>query len=315
MNRNSFGDIRVFVEVARRGGFRAAAEQLQLAPASVSEAVQRFEDRLGVRLFERSTRSVALTPIGEQFYSKSLPAVVELEGAVSDLDDQKDEVTGTLRLSAPYSAGPFFLDDLVGRFATAYPAANVELIYDDKKVDLLTSGIDAAIRSSTLLGPDTHAVAVGPELTMAIVASPGYLARKGTPEHPRDILNHDAICYAFGMGGQRAPWGFDGPDGAYTMQPKPRIVANDMRSLLSYAQQGLGLAYVYGEIAAPYVAENGMVEVLTDHLSNLPRYSLNYRSKRNMTRRLRAFVDMAKAPAALQFDTSLSPHIEETANG
>jgi len=294
MNRNSFGDIRVFVEVARRGGFRAAAEHLQQAPASVSEAVQRFEDRLGVRLFERSTRSVALTPIGEQFYARSLPAVTELEGAVSDLDDQKNEVAGTLRLSAPYSAGPFFLDDLVARFAVAYPAVNVELIYDDKKVDLLTSGIDAAIRSNTLLGPDTHAVVVGPKLTMSIVAAPDYLARKGLPEHPREILHHDAICYAFGLGGQLAPWGFVGPDGAYVMQPKPRMVANDMRSLLNYAQHGLGLAYVYAEIAAPYVARSDMIEVLAEHLCPLPRYSLNYRSKRHMTRRLRAFVDMAK---------------------
>lgn len=298
MSRNNFGDIRVFVEVARRGGFRAAAEHLHQAPASVSETVQRFEDRLGVRLFERSTRSVALTPIGEQFYAKSLPAVVELEEAVGNLDDQKDEVTGTLRLTAPYSAGPFFLDDVVARFAAEYRAVNVELIYDDKKIDLLTSGIDAAIRSTTLLGPDTHAVAVGPELAMTIVASHDYLKRKGSPDHPRDILDHDAICYAFGMGGQHAPWGFDGPDGAYTMQPVPRIVANDMRSLLHYAQQGLGLAYVYREIALPYVEENGVVEVLFDHLSKLPRYSLNYRSKRNMTRRLRAFVDMAKSMAA-----------------
>ncbi|MDO6731869.1 LysR family transcriptional regulator [Marinovum sp. 2_MG-2023] len=298
MARDGFGDIRVFVEVARRGGFRAAAEHLQLAPASVSEAVQRFEDRLGVRLLERSSRSVALTPIGEQFYAKSLPAIIELEGAMNDLDEQKDEVTGTLRLTAPYSAGPFFLDDLVARFALEYPGVNVELIYDDKKVDLLASGVDAAIRSNTLLGPDTHAVPVGPELAMTIVASPQYLDENGRPEEPKDILNHDAICYAFGMGGQNAPWGFDGPDGAYTMQPKPRMVANDMRSLVHYAKQGLGLAYLYREIAVPHLGEDGLTEVLSDHLVQLPRYSLNYRSKRNMTRRLRAFVDMAKASPA-----------------
>lgn len=294
MSRNSFGDIRIFVEVARRGGFRAAAEHLKQAPASVSEAVQRFEDRLGVRLFERSTRAVALTPIGENFYAKSLPAIVELEGALNDLEDQKGEVAGTLRLSAPYSAGPFFLDDLIARFAQTFPAVDIELIYDDKKVDLLTSGFDAAIRSNTLLGPDSHAVAVGPELAMTIVAAPRYLARKGTPEHPRDILNHDTICYAFGTGGRHAPWGFEGPDGPYTIHPKPRIVANDMRSILRYAQGGLGLAYVYRQIAAPFIAQDGMVEVLRDRLSELPRYSLNYRSKRNMSRRLRAFVDMAK---------------------
>ncbi len=297
MNRNNFGDIRVFVEVARRGGFRAAAKYLQQAPASVSEAVQRFEDRLGVRLFERSTRSVVLTPIGEQFYARSLPAIAELEGAVSDIDDQKDNVSGTLRLSAPYSAGPFFLDELVAHYAREYPSVNVELIYNDNKVDLLTSGIDAAIRSNTLLGPDTHAVSVGPELTMAIVATPEYLERMGTPKRPEDILQHHAICYAFGRGDQLAPWGFKGADGPYVMQTKSRMVANDMRSLLCYAQHGLGLAYVYSEIAAPYIANGNMVEVLKDYLLPLPRYSLNYRSKKHMTRRLRAFIDMAKDKA------------------
>lgn len=298
MRRGDFGDIKVFVEVARRGGFRAAAEQLQQAPASVSEAIQRFEDRLGVRLFERSTRSVALTPLGEQLYARSLPAITDLEGAIGDLDDQKDQVSGTLRLSAPYSAGPFFLDELIADFAVAYPAVDVEVIYDDKKVDLLTSGIDAAIRSEMHLGPDTHAVPVGPELKMTIVADKSYLDRRGIPKQPQDILDHDAICYAFARGGQLAPWGFSGRNGAYVMQPKPRIMANDMRSLLYYAQSGLGLAYVYAEIAAPYVARSDLVEVLSKHLSPLPRYSINFQSKRHMTRRLRAFVDLAKSTSS-----------------
>ncbi|RKQ69176.1 LysR family transcriptional regulator [Litorimonas taeanensis] len=294
MSRNNFGDIRIFVQVARMGGFRAAAKQLRQAPASVSEAVQRLEDRIGVKLFERSTRSVALTQVGEQLYTRSLPAVKELEEALSDIDVQKDEVAGTLKLSAPYSAGPFFLDNLIAKFATLYPTVDVEIIYDDNKVDLVTSGIDAAIRSNTLLEPDTHAVTVGPALTMSIIVSQDYLTRKGTPKHPQDIINHDTLCYAFGRSGQLAPWSFNGPDGVYTIQPKPRIAVNDMRSLLHYAEQGLGLAYVYKEIAAPFLKSGKMKDVLNAHLTPFPRYSLNYLSKRHMPRRLRAFIDMAK---------------------
>ncbi|WP_299669432.1 substrate binding domain-containing protein [uncultured Ruegeria sp.] len=238
---------------------------------------------------------MVLTQLGEQFYAKSLPAIVDLEGAMDEIHKQKHEVSGTLKLSAPYSAGPFFLDDLVARFATAFPTVDVEVIYDDKKVDLLTSGVDAAIRSTTLLGPNTYAVTVGPAPDMTIVASDDYLAKRGTPNHPCDILDHDAICYAFGSGKDLAPWGFNGPEGTYTIQPKPRMVANDMRSLLSYAKQGLGLGYLYREIALPHLSAGGLTEVLNGHVTQLPRYSLNYRSKRNMTRRLRAFVDMAKA--------------------
>lgn len=300
MNRNNFGDVKVFVEVARRGGFRAAAEHLKQAPASVSEAVHRFEERLGTRLFERSTRSVSLTAIGEQLYARSLPAVTELEAAVSDLDAQRNEVAGTLRLSAPYSAGPFFLDELVARFSSIHPAVDVELIYDDQKIDLLTSGIDAAIRSNTLLEPDTHAVPVGPELKMSVVAAPDYLDRRGKPDRPNDVLQHDTICYAFGRSGQLAPWRFDDPDDDVVINPHPKMVANDMRSLLHFAARGLGLAYVYTEIAAPFLATGAVLEVLTDHVSPLPRYSVNYRSKKHMARRLRAFVDLAKSSERAQ---------------
>lgn len=294
MNRSHFDEIRVFVEVARQGGFRAAAQRLQQAPASISDAVRRLEERLGIRLFERSTRTVALTDIGARFFQRSLAAVTDLEVAIRDIEEQKDEVTGTLRLSAPYSAGPFFLDDLVARFALTYPAVSIELIYDDQTVDLLTSGVDAVVRSSTMLEPDTYAVPVGPEITMAIVAAPDYLARKGTPEHPRDIARHDAICYAFGLGGPSAPWSFNGTTSPYVIQPQPRVIANDMRSLVHYAQAGLGLAYMYREIAAPHFDEGSVVDVLGTYLSPLPRYSLNYRTKRFMPRRLRALLDMAK---------------------
>lgn len=295
MSRNNFGDVRIFVEVARRGGFRAAAEALNLAPASISEAVQRFEEKLDARLFQRSTRAVVLTPIGEWLFERSQSAVIDLEEAISDLQNLKGHVAGTLRLSAPYSAGPFFLDDLVARYAASHPEVIVEVIYDDKKVDLLRSGIDAAIRSTTLLGTDTHAVSVGPELDVTIVASPHYLAQKGVPKRPKDILKHDAICYAFDHGENLAPWGFKGTQGHFFVQPKPKMVANDMRSLILYAQRGLGLAYLYREIAAPYIRKDDLTEVLSEHLLPLPRYSLNYISKRHMTTRLRAFIDMAKA--------------------
>ncbi|MEM7059432.1 MAG: LysR family transcriptional regulator [Pseudomonadota bacterium] len=294
MQRNQLSDMTVFVEVARQNGFRAAAETLKLQAGSVSEAVQRFEDRLGVRLFERSTRSVALTPIGERLYARTMPAINELDAAIRDLDDQRDAVSGTLRLSAPYSAGPFFLDNLVAQFAARFPEVAVELIYDDRKIDLIATQIDAAIRSQTLLDAETHAVPVGPELRMALVASPAYLDRAGTPQTPKDILGHDGICFAFGGADRLAPWMFEGTDGVFQAMPKPRMVVNDLRALVTYAAQGLGFAYVYAEVAAPHLADGGLVEVLRGQVPSMPRYSLNYRSKKHMTRRLRAFIDLAK---------------------
>lgn len=294
MQRNQLSDMTVFVEVARANGFRAAAENLKLKAGSVSEAVQRFEERLGVRLFERSTRSVALTPIGERLYERSLPAINDLEAAVLDLDEHRDTVNGTLRLSAPYTAGPSFLDELITRFASQYPDVKVELVYDDQKVDLVESQIDAAIRSHTLLEPDTHAVPVGPALHMAIVASEAYVAAKGMPKKPEDILDHDGICFAIGSADRLAPWEFEGSEGRYSVTPKPRMIVNDLRSMLAYAEAGLGLAYLYADVAAPLIEEGRLIEVMQGQVPPLPRYSLNYRSKKHKTRRLRAFIDLAK---------------------
>ncbi len=294
MQRSQLSDMTAFVEVARAKGFRAAAESLKLKPGSVSEAVQRFEDRLGVRLFERSTRRVVLTPMGEELYARCLPAITDLEAAVRDLDAGKDKISGSLRLTAPYSAGPFFLDDLVAKFAFLHPEVRVELIFDDRPVDVIEQRVDAAIRSRTLLELDSHAVPVGPPLRMALVASRRYLDERGTPQQPADLLHHEGICFAFGTADRLAPWTFEGQEGDYCVMPRPRMIANDLRSLLRYAVEGLGLAYVYAEVAEPYVAAGDLVEILPGCMPPLPRYCLNYRSKRNMTTRLRAFIDLAK---------------------
>lgn len=299
MQRHQLSDMKVFIEVARENGFRAAADKLNLKAGSVSEAVQRFEDRLGVRLFERSTRSVALTPIGERLYRRSLPAITDLESAILEVDELRDTVSGALRLTAPYAAGPFFLDDLVSTFIDQYPDVTVELIYDDRKVDLIEGRVDAAIRAHTLLEPETHAVSIGPELTMSILASPEYLARNGTPSTPDDIMRHDCICFGFGSAENRAPWSFIGDAGIYTMAPTPRIVVNDLRSMITYAERGLGLAYGYTIPALNSIRAGRLVEVLTDDVATLPRYSLNYPTKRHMTRRLRAFIDLAKSESVI----------------
>ncbi|MEM8697173.1 MAG: LysR substrate-binding domain-containing protein [Pseudomonadota bacterium] len=297
MERHQLSDVSVFVEVARARGFRAAANVLNLGPGTVSEAVQRLEDRLGVRLFERSTRSIALTPAGQRLYEQSMPAIADLESAVRELEDARDGVSGTLRLNAPRTAGPFFLDKLISDYADKHPEVAVELIYDDSKVDLVASGIDAAIRSATMLEQDSYAMPIGPKLDMSVVASPEYLKRSGVPNAPKDILSHEGICFAFDQTGQLASWNFKGKDGVVTIMPKPRMVTNDLQSALRFAEAGLGLAYVYAEAAKDLIADGRLFSLLEKKTLSLPRYSLNYRSKRHVPARLRAFIDLAKAKA------------------
>lgn len=288
-------DISVFVEVARAKGFRAAADNLNLGPGSVSEAIQRIESRLGVRLIERTTRKISLTSAGEQLFERSVPALADLVSAMADASDDQQTVSGTLRLTAPRSSSPFFLDEVLARFGATYPDTRVEVMYDDEKVDLVTAGVDAAIRSQTLLEKETYAVEIGPKLEMALVASPAYLERMGTPKKPMDLIHHDGICYAFGRADRLAPWTFvEGKEVPYSVSPRPRMIVNDLVSMVHFSKAGLGLAYIYKKPAEPFIESAELVTLFDRKVPALPRYTINYLTKRHMPARLRAFIDLAK---------------------
>ena len=295
MRRNELSDVSVFVEVAQANGFRAAAERLRLGAGAGSEAVQRLEDRLGVRLFDRSTRKISLTALGNQLYESSLPAINDLESAIRALEDAKGTVSGVLRLNAPKSSGPFFLDKLICEYCARYPDANVELTYDDEMADLVTSGVDAVIRFEHMLEMDTHAVPIGPDLDMTIVGSPDYLVRRGTPKVPKDLLDHDGLYFAIGTPDKPAPWIVGDGQSVYNVAPKRRVVVNNLSTLLDYAQAGLGLAYMYSFAATPLLETGELVEVLQGAVPSRPRHTINYLTKRHMPERLRAFIDLAKA--------------------
>lgn len=297
MRQDYLNELSVFVEVAKQGGFRAASQGLHMSAGSVSESIKRLEDKLNIRLFERTTRKIALTRDGELLYRRSLPAIGELESAVRDVNDSRAEISGKLRLSAPPSCGPLFLNKLMIAYATHYPSVDIELIYDAHKVDLVTSGIDATVRAYSLLEPDTYAVSIGPQLSMTVLASPRYLERMGTPQLPSELRQHDGIYYAFGDRDNLAKWTFSGADGDYLVKPKTKVVVNDMKNLTYYAEAGLGLIYTYHNFGRDMVEKGTLVPVLGDHMPTLHRYTINYSSKRHMPNRLKAFIALAKEQA------------------
>jgi len=299
MQHANLNDLSVFVEVARANGFRAAADNLNLGAGSVSETVQRIESRLGVRLIERTTRKISLTTAGEQLFKRSVTALAELASALDDVGGDQRIVSGTLRLSAPRSSSPFFLDELIASFGATYPEVRVEVMYDDEKVDLVTAGVDAAIRSQTLLEKETYAVEIGPKLEMALVASPDYLERVGTPKKPTDLTHHDGICFAFGRADRLAPWTFaEGKKAPYAVSPKARMIVNDLVSMINFAKAGLGLTYVYKKPAEPYIQSGELVTLFDRKVPALSRYTINYLTKRHMPARLRTFIELAKKQQA-----------------
>lgn len=296
MKNTSLNDIAVFAEVARAGGFRAAADKINLSVGSVSETIQRLESRLEVRLIERTTRKISLTYAGEKLLQRSLPALADLESALNDVGEDPQAISGTLRLSAPRSSSPFFLDELITDFCHHYPAAQIQVIYDDNKVDLVTSGVDAAIRSQSLLERETYAVEIGPRLEMALVGAPSYLEKYGHPEHPSDLAEHQGILFSFGEGGRLAPWTFVGDNkSSYAVTPSPRMIVNDLMSMVHFAKSGLGLTYTYRKPAESLLQTGELISLFEDSIPDLPSYTINYLTKRHMPARLRAFIDLAKA--------------------
>jgi DNA-binding transcriptional LysR family regulator len=295
MKQDYLNELSVFVEVAKQGGFRAASHKLQMSAGSISESIKRLEDKLNIRLFERTTRKIALTHDGESLFRRSLPAIADLESAVRDVNDNHTEIAGKLRLSAPPSCGPLFLNKLMIAYANRYPNVDLELIYDAHKVDLVTSGIDATVRAYSLLEPDTYAVPVGPKISMSVLASPLYLARMGIPKVPSDITSHDGIYYAFGDRDTLVKWNFAGENGEYSVKPKTKIVVNDLINLTHYAAAGLGLIYTYRDFGQEMIKQGKLIPVLEEHMPTTHRYTINYLSKRHMPNRLKALIDLAKA--------------------
>jgi len=296
MRDSNLNDLSVFVEVARANGFRAAADNLNLAAGSVSEAIQRIEARLGVRLIERTTRKMSLTSAGERLLKRTQPALADLTSAFADISDDQNNVTGTLRLSAPRSSSPFFLDKVIEKYCQIYPEVDIEVMYDDIKVDLVAAGVDAVIRSQNLLEKETYAVEIGPKLDLALVAAPIYLERHGEPQKPTDLIDQDGICFAFGGADQLAPWTFvEGKKSPYLVKPKPRMIVNDLVSMINFAKAGLGFAYIYRTPAKHLIEAGELVTLFEKNIPQLPRYTINYLTKRHMPARLRAFIDLAKS--------------------
>src|SRR5271163_1193586 len=186
------GDLTAFVAVARAGGFREAARLSGGSASSLSEALRRLETSLGVRLLNRTTRSVTPTEAGARLFDRLGPALVEVEAALDVVNGFRDRPAGTLRLNVPISAALLVLPRIVPSFLAAYPDIRLDIVAEDRFVDMLEAGCDAGIRYDERLEQDMIAIPIGPrEQRFATAASPGYLDRRGRPSHPRDLLNHD----------------------------------------------------------------------------------------------------------------------------
>lgn len=296
--RPNLGEFSAFLAVAQAGGFRGAAKLLGASPSGISEAVRRLETRLGMRLFNRTTRSVVPTEAGRRLMERLQPALAEVEAALDAMNSLRDRPMGTLRLNVPFSAARLVLPSIVAPFLAAYPDIRLDITAEDAFVDLVAAGCDAGIRYDERLAQDMIAVPIGPRRQrFASAASPAYLDRHGRPAHPRDLLAHRCLTVRLTSGAQHA-WEFerDGRTefvdvgGPLVVQPG---AAYDLA--IESALRGLGIVTIFEDWLKPHLASGMLEPVLEDWWLSFSGPYLYYPGRRLVPAPLRAFIDFIKA--------------------
>jgi DNA-binding transcriptional LysR family regulator len=289
----SLDDLAIFLAVCAAGGFRTAARQLGLSPSHVSETITRIETQLGVPLLARTTRSVMPTEAGRALADRITPLFAETRAALDDVSLPGAEVRGRLKLNVTGAVMVDILPPLIDRFVLRHPAVRIEIEVEDRLVDITAAGCDAGIRYGEHLAQDMIAVPIGPtRQVLAVAAAPAYLARRGMPLHPRDLLQHDCVRMRFSSGALTA-WAFEKDGEAITLDPPGRLVVgvDAAPAAIGFACAGHGLVCTFRNWLDADLASGRLVPVLPDWWLQFDGPQLYFTSRR-MTAPLRAFVDL-----------------------
>jgi DNA-binding transcriptional LysR family regulator len=292
------GELNAFVTVARAGGFRDGARSSGASASGLSEAVTRLEAQFGVRLLNRTTRSVVPTEAGQRLLERLGPAFAEVEAAVDVVNNYRDRPAGTLRLNVPVSAARLVLPTIAPRFLAAYPDIRLEVIAENNFIDVLASGCDAGIRYDECLEQDMIAVPIGPRVQrFATAASPDYLDGHGRPNHPSDLVNHACLGGRSSSSATVAPWEFECEGEIVRVEPKgPLLVsvgtATDL--VVAAAIAGTGIVTLFEDWLRPYLASGQLEPVLEPWWPSFSGPFLYYPGRRLVPAPLRAFIDFVK---------------------
>jgi DNA-binding transcriptional LysR family regulator len=282
-------DLDAFVAVARTRNFRRAALASRVSVSSLSQRLRDMEERLGVRLMNRTTRSVALTEAGELLLARVAPAMHDVGEALDRVRGMRDVPSGRLRINAPPPAIDLVLAPMVAPFIEAYPQIDLEIIGESSFVDIVAQGFDAGVRYGEHLAQDMIAVSLSPPQRYAVVASPDYLARHGKPRHPKDLLDHRCIRIRFGRGAL-LDWEFEKAGQVVKVSPPPRLIANYPGLVQRAAHDGFGFWLTFEGYVREAIKSGTLVSVLDDWCAPFPGPFLYYPSRRQPPPALAAFV-------------------------
>lgn len=294
MRRIRSADLAVFLAIAEHRSFRKAAVELGVTASALSHSLRSIEERLDVRLVNRTTRGVGLTEAGERLLERIRPAFLDIDAALDELDTFRGQPMGKLRLNAPRAAAKLVLLPMVSRFLQAHPNIEAEIVVDDALVDMVSGGFDAGVRFGESIAADMIALAIGPRHRFAVVGSPEHILRYGTPVTPHDLKNHPCIRYRF-AGGSFYRWEFERGGVELDVDVQGPLTLGDQDMMLDAALEGAGLAYVFESQAKEAIAEAKLVSVLQDWCPYYPGFFLYYPSRRQLPGPLRAFLDFVRA--------------------
>ncbi|MDE1148236.1 MAG: LysR family transcriptional regulator [Azospirillaceae bacterium] len=297
MKRIDPADLAVFLAIATHRSFRKAAMELGVTPSALSHALRAIEERLDLRLVNRTTRSVGLTEAGERLYARIRPAFLDIHDAIEDLNSLRGAPAGTLRLNAPQAAARLVLLPIVTRFLAAYPDVRVDLVADDTLVDVVSGGFDAGVRFGESIAADMIAVPIGPRQRFAVVGTPDYFQRHPVPATPHDLRGLPCVRFRF-LSGALYRWEFERGGEAVEVEVDGPLTLSDHDLMVDAALAGTGLAYVFDVRVVPLLAEGRLVRVLADWCPYYPGFFLYYPSRRQLPAVLRAFIDFARGMGA-----------------
>ena len=287
-------DLDAFTEVARARSFRGAAALRGASASALSEAVRRLESRRGVRLLNRTTRSVTPTEAGHRLLQRLGPALTEVTAALDAINDHRDTPIGTLRLNVPVIVARVNLPPIIGPFLAAHPGITLEIVAEDSFIDVLAAGFDAGIRYDERLERDMIAIPIGPRTQrFAGAAAPAYLRQHGHPTHPNDLLRHACIRHRFASG-ITPPWEFERAGQTVRIVPSGPVVANIIEVELQAAIDGLGIIFTFEDFLSASLTNGQLQPVLQDWWQTFSGPRLYYPSRTHMPAPLRAFVDFVK---------------------
>jgi DNA-binding transcriptional LysR family regulator len=292
MRRDSLDDLQTFVVVADAGSFTRAAAELGVSQSAVSYSIRSLEQRLGVRLISRTTRSLSMTDAGEKLLQSLAPAFAQINNGIEAIASDQGRPTGKVRISVSRQAAQAVIWPMLPSFLTRHPGVEVELSLDEGLADIVSGRFDAGIRLGERLEKDMIGVRVGPELRMALVASPAYFAERPIPLTPRDLSEHLGVNYRQRSGGGLYAWEFERAGERLEVRVDGQVILNDGEMLKTAALAGVGLAFMLEDQSVlDDIAAGRLVRVLDDWCEPFAGYHLYYPSRRQPTAAFSFFVD------------------------